>query len=209
MTELLTDVRSPLDSLALPADAQALLFTEARTANTFTDEPVTDAQLEAIHELTKWGPTAANTQPLRILYVRTPEARKRLVDLMADGNKEKTRTAPVVAIVAADVDFHEFVPKVFPIRPGMRESLAGDPATREQMARFNAALQAGYYLLAIRAAGLAAGPMGGFDAAGVDREFFPDGGWKSLMVVNIGKPGENAWFDRLPRLEYHEVARHV
>jgi 3-hydroxypropanoate dehydrogenase len=209
MTTVTPDVRSPLDALALTPDSQALLFTEARTANAFTDEPVSDAQLAAIHELVKWGPTAANTQPLRVLYVRRGEARERLVAHMADGNKEKTRTAPLVAVVAADVDFHEFVPRVFPIRPGMREHLDGDRDTRERMAKFNAALQAGYYLLGIRAAGLAAGPMGGFDAEGIDREFFPDGRWKSIMVVNIGRPAENAWFDRLPRLEYDEVTRHV
>jgi 3-hydroxypropanoate dehydrogenase len=206
MTVTTTDTRAPL---ALDPQATAMLFTEARTANTFTDEPVTDAQIEAIHDLVKWGPTAANTQPLRILYVRTAEARERLVTHMNGNNKDKTRTAPLVAIVAADTEFHEFVPRVFPIRPGMKEYLAGDPAAREQMATFNAALQAGYYLLAIRAAGLAAGPMGGFDKAGVDREFFADGPWKSLMVVNIGRPGPDAWFDRLPRLDYDEVARHV
>ncbi|GII22977.1 malonic semialdehyde reductase [Planosporangium mesophilum] len=209
MTSLMTDSPSPLDLFALPAGARELLFTEARTANTFSDEPVTDAQLEAIHELTKWGPTAANTQPMRILYVRTPEARERLVGHMSDGNKEKTRTAPVVAVVAADLEFHEFVPKVFPIRPEMKDFLAGDPTGRERMARFNAALQAGYYLLAVRAAGLAAGPMTGFDVDGLDREFFPEGRWTSLMVVNIGKPGHNAWFDRLPRLDYDEVTRVV
>jgi 3-hydroxypropanoate dehydrogenase len=209
MTTVTPDVRSPLDELALTPDSQALLFTEARTANAFTDEPVSDAQLAAIHELVKWGPTAANTQPLRVLYVRRGEARDRLVAHMADGNKEKTRTAPMVAVVAADVDFHEFVPRVFPIRPGMREHLDADRDNRERMAKFNASLQAGYYLLGIRAAGLAAGPMGGFDAEGIDREFFPDGRWKSIMVVNIGRPAENAWFDRLPRLEYDEVTRHV
>jgi 3-hydroxypropanoate dehydrogenase len=206
MTVTTTDVRAPL---ALDEQAAALLFTDARTANTFTDEPVTDEQIEAIHSLVKWGPTAANTQPLRILYVRTPEARERLVSHMSDGNKAKTRTAPLVAVVAADTDFHEFAPRVFPIRPGLKEGLDADPAGRAQMATFNAALQAGYYLLAIRAAGLAAGPMGGFDKAGVDREFFGDGRWRSLMVVNIGRPGPDAWFDRLPRLEYDEVARHV
>jgi 3-hydroxypropanoate dehydrogenase len=209
MTTVTPDVRSPLDELALTPDSQALLFTEARTANAFTDEPVSDAQLAAIHELVKWGPTAANTQPLRVLYVRRGEARDRLVAHMADGNKEKTRTAPMVAVVAADVDFHEFVPRVFPIRPGMREHLDADRDNRERMAKFIASLQAGYYLLGIRAAGLAAGPMGGFDAEGIDREFFPDGRWKSIMVVNIGRPAENAWFDRLPRLEYDEVTRHV
>jgi 3-hydroxypropanoate dehydrogenase len=206
MTVTTTDVRP---APTLDPQAAALLFTEARTANTFTAEPVTDEQIEAIHSLVKWGPTAANTQPLRILYVRTPEARDRLVTHMNDGNKAKTRTAPLVAVVAADTDFHEFVPRVFPIRPELRDGLAADPAAREQMATFNAALQAGYYLLAVRAAGLAAGPMGGFDKAGVDREFFGDSRWKSLMVVNIGRPGPDAWFDRLPRLEYDEVTRHV
>jgi 3-hydroxypropanoate dehydrogenase len=209
MTTVTPDVRSPLDELALTPDSQALLFTEARTANAFTDEPVSDAQLAAIHELVKWGPTAANTQPLRVLYVRPGEARDRLVAHMSEGNKAKTQAAPLVAVLAADLDFHEFVPRVFPIRPGMREHLDADRDNRERMAKFNASLQAGYYLLGIRAAGLAAGPMGGFDAEGIDREFFPDGRWKSIMVVNIGRPAENAWFDRLPRLEYDEVTRHV
>lgn len=204
----MTDLLSPLSSIALSPDAQALLFTEARSANTFSDEPVTVEQLRAIHELTKYGPTAANTLPLRVLYVDTPQGRDRLVPLMAEGNREKTRTAPLVAIVAADTDFHEFIPKTFPIRPELKDGLAADPAAREQMARFNAALQAGYYLLAIRAVGLAAGPMAGFDTAGVDSEFFPDGRWKALMVVNIGKPGEPQ-FPRLPRLDYDEVHQHV
>jgi len=204
-----TGGRPVLDELLLGKDAQELLFTAARTANAFTDEPVSDDQLRAIHELTKWGPTAANTQPLRVLYVRSPEARARLVDLMSGNNKDKTRQAPVVAIVAADTEFHEFVPQVFPIRPELKDHFEANPAAREQSATFNAALQAGYYLLAIRAAGLAAGPMGGFDAEGVNDEFFPDGRWRALMVVNIGRPGEGAWFDRLPRLDYHDVARSV
>jgi 3-hydroxypropanoate dehydrogenase len=205
----MTDVLSPSDVLTLHPGAQAQLFTTARTANTFSDEPVTNEQLRAIFELTKWPPTAANTQPLRVLYVRKGESRERLVAHMASGNKEKTLAAPVVAVLAADTDFHEFIPKVFPIRPEMKDGFATDPAGREQFARFNATLQAGYFLLGVRAAGLAAGPMGGYDAAGIDQEFFPDGRWKTILVVNIGKPGENAWFDRLPRLDYDEVVKHV
>ncbi|MFX0593570.1 malonic semialdehyde reductase [Melissospora conviva] len=195
--------------ITLHPEAQAQLFSDARTANSFTDEPVTDEQLRAIYELAKFPPTAANTQPLRILFVRPGEGRERLVRHMSEGNQAKTGSAPMVAVLAADADFHEFIPKVFPIRPEMRDHFAGDPEGREQMARFNAALQIGYFLLAVRAAGLAAGPMGGFDAAGVDKEFFADRNWKSLLVVNIGKPGENAWFDRLPRLDYDEVVTHV
>ncbi|MCW3818653.1 malonic semialdehyde reductase [Micromonospora sp. DR5-3] len=197
------------DLITLHPEAQAQLFTDARTANTFTDEPVSDAQLRAIFELAKYPPTAANTQPLRVLFVRQGEPRERLLTHMADGNRAKTATAPVVAVLAADTDFHEFVPRVFPIRPQMRDSLAEDPAGREQMARFNATLQIGYWLFAVRAAGLAAGPMAGFDAAGVDKEFFADSAWKSLLVVNIGKPGPDAWFPRLPRLDYDDVVRHA
>lgn len=203
----MTDVHSPL--IHLDPEAQALLFTDARTANTFTDEPVTDEQLQAIFALAKFPPTAANTQPLRILYVRPGDARTRLVAHMSEGNKAKTASAPMVAVLAADTDFHEFIPQVFPIRPQMRDDLADKPEARERMARFNATLQIGYFLLAVRAAGLAAGPMAGFDAAAVDREFFADSTWKTLLVVNIGRPGENAWFPRLPRLDYTDVVRHA
>ncbi|WP_319461312.1 malonic semialdehyde reductase [Micromonospora sp. RTP1Z1] len=197
------------DLITLHSEAQAQLFTDARTANTFTDEPVTDAQLRAIFDLAKYPPTAANTQPLRVLYVRDGEPRERLLTHMSEGNQAKTAAAPVVAVLAADTDFHEFVPRVFPIRPQMRDDLAGDVQARERMARFNATLQIGYWLLAVRAAGLAAGPMGGFDADGLDKEFFADNGWKSLLVVNIGKPGPDAWFPRLPRLDYDDVVRHA
>lgn len=203
----MTDVHSPL--INLDPEAQALLFTDARTANTFTDEPVTDEHLRAIYELAKYPPTAANTQPLRIVYVHPGEARTRLTAHMSEGNRAKTGSAPMVAVLAADTDFHEFIPQVFPIRPQMRDDLAANPTAREHMARFNATLQIGYYLLAVRAAGLAAGPMAGFDAAAVDREFFTDSTWKTLLVVNIGRPGENAWFPRLPRLDYTDVVRHA
>ncbi|MEH1099870.1 malonic semialdehyde reductase [Micromonospora sp. CPCC 205561] len=203
----MTDVHPAL--IHLDPQAQQLLFTEARTPNTFTDEPVTDEQLRAIHDLAKYPPTGANTQPLRILFVRPGNARNRLVAHMNEGNRTKTASAPMVAVLAADTDFHEHLPQLFPIRPRMRDDLAADPAARERMARFNATLQIGYFLLAVRAAGLAAGPMAGFDTAGVDREFFTDSTWKTLLVVNIGHPGENAWFPRLPRLDYTDVVRHA
>jgi 3-hydroxypropanoate dehydrogenase len=145
-----------------------------------------------------------NTQPLRVVIVRQGEARERLLKHMADGNRDKTANAPVVAIMAADTDFHENLARTFPHFPGARNAFADDVA-REQAAKFNASLQIGYFLLGIRAAGLVAGPMGGFDASGLDEDFFSAGTVKSLLVVNIGKPGENAWFDRLPRLEHDEV----
>ena len=192
-------------TLTLTPDAQALLFTDARTANTFSDEPVTDEQIAAIYDLVKYAPTAMNAQPLRILLVRD-ESRERLLKHMADGNRDKTEGAPLVAVLAADTDFHEQLPRTFPHFPGAKDLFADD-AAREQAARFNGALQVGYFLLGVRAAGLAAGPMGGFDAEALDADFFGGTTLKSLLVVNIGKPGENAWFDRLPRLEHEQAVR--
>jgi 3-hydroxypropanoate dehydrogenase len=190
--------------LTLSPEAQDLLFREARTANTFTDEPVTDEQVAAIYDLVKYAPTAMNTQPLRVLLVRDGEPRERLLKHMADGNRDKTANAPLVAVLAADTDFHDHLARTFPHFPGARDLFADDEA-REQAARFNATLQAGYFLLGVRAAGLAAGPMGGFDADGIDEEFFAGRNLKTLLVVNMGRPAKNAWFDRLPRLAHDEV----
>jgi 3-hydroxypropanoate dehydrogenase len=191
-------------TLILPPEAQDLLFREARTANAFTDEQVTDEQVAAIYDLVKYGPTAMNAQPLRVVLVRDGEPRERLLKHMSDGNRDKTANAPLVAILAADVDFHENLPKVFPHAPHAKDGFS-DEAKREHVARFNATLQIGYFLLGVRAAGLAAGPMAGFDAAGLDEEFFADRNLRSLLVVNIGRPATNAWFDRLPRLPQDQV----
>jgi 3-hydroxypropanoate dehydrogenase len=203
MIEGSTFVWLDMTDLALAPDAQDLLFREARTANAFTDEPVTKEQVAAIYDLVKFGPTAMNGQPLRILLV-DHEQRERLLKHMSDGNRDKAADAPLVAVLAVDVDFHEHLPRTFPHAPSARDAYA-DAARREASARFNASLQAGYFLIGVRAAGLAAGPMGGFDAAGLDEEFFSGTTWRSLLVVNLGPPAEHAWFDRLPRLELDEV----
>ena len=194
--------------LALAPDAQDLLFREARTVNSFNGRPVSDAQVEAIYDLVKYGPTALNAQPLRVLLVRTPEARALLLPHLSAGNRDKTADAPLVAVLAYDVDFHDRLPEVFPHFPGARALFLEEPS-RHATGRDNAYLQAGYFLLGIRAAGLAAGPMGGFDAAGVDATFFPDGRTRSILVVNIGEPGPDARADRLPRLSYESVVRSV
>ncbi len=186
---------------------RALLFTSARTANSFAPAPVTDAELDGIWDLAKWPPTAANTQPLRVLYVRTAEGRERLVRHMNDGNKAKTATAPAVAVLAVDTQFHEHIPQLVPFRPELKDAFAANDTMRTETMRFSGALQAGYFLLAVRAHGLAAGPMAGFDAAGLDAEFFPDGRWKSVLVVNIGHPGPDPWFGRLPRLDHADAIK--
>lgn len=191
---------------ALDLAGRELLFAGARTANTFAETPVSDEELSAIWDLARWSPSAANSQPLRVLFVRTDEGKARLVSHMSEGNQAKTASAPVTAVLAYDADFHEHMPTVFPTRgEGMREHFATQPEMREAMARQSASIQTGVFLLAVRAAGLAAGPMGGFDAAGIDQEFFAGTPWHSQLVVNIGHPGVDPWFPRLPRLEHEQV----
>lgn len=195
-------------SLVLDPAAQDLLFREARTANTFTDEPVTEEQVQAIYDLVKYGPTAFNLSPLRVVLVRSDEARARLVSHMAEGNQPKTSTAPLVAILATDNEFHEELPALLPHFPQAKEAFFSERPARESAAALNGALQAAYFIIGVRAAGLAAGPMTGYDAAGVEKEFL-DGDHSVLMVVNIGKPGEDAWLPRLPRLAYDEAITSV
>ncbi|MER5446226.1 malonic semialdehyde reductase [Streptomyces sp. NPDC059690] len=195
-------------SLVLDPAAQDLLFREARTANTFTDEPVTDEQVQAIYDLVKYGPTSMNQSPLRVTLVRSAEARERLVQHLAEGNQKKTAAAPLVAILSADNEFHEELPHLFPHFPQAKDLFAGSREAREKNAALNAALQAAYFIIGVRAAGLAAGPMTGLDFEGVRKEFLDDD-HTPLMVVNIGKPGEDAWFPRSPRLDYEQVVTTV
>lgn len=197
-----SDHLTPVDESALAA-----LFTSARTANTFAPTPVSDQQLTDIWELARWAPTGANTQPLRVVFVRTESGRQRLMAHMNEGNKAKTTSAPAVAILAVDTRFHEHMGTLLPFKPELGQLYATNDAVRSSTAQLNAALQAGYFILAIRARGLAAGPMSGFDAAALDTDFFPDGRWRSLLVVNIGYLGKDPWFNRLPRLDHPECLR--
>jgi 3-hydroxypropanoate dehydrogenase len=208
MTLTSTETETAVAQLAALDDSgRELLFTHARTANTFADTPVSDEQLAEIWELAKWAPTMANTQPLRVLYVRTPEGKARLVEHMADGNKAKVLAAPAVAVLALDTRFHEHIPTVFPVNPGLEAVFDANEEMRIGAATYSSALQAGYFILAVRAAGLAAGPMAGFDTEAINAEFFPDGRLRTTLVVNIGHPGESPWFDRLPRLAHADVVQ--
>jgi len=189
----------------LDQSAQDLLFRTARTANTFTTEPVSDQQIAALYDLVKWAPTSFNQQPLRVALIRSEQAKSRLVPLMWDTNQGKTAAAPLVAVLAADLEFHEHLPEQFPVFPQAKDIFFAEEETRTESALLNATLQIGYFILGVRAIGLAAGPMVGFHADKVGEEFFPGGRHRALVVVNIGKPGPEAWYDRLPRLEYERV----
>jgi 3-hydroxypropanoate dehydrogenase len=198
----------PLDrDLAIDDATADLLFRTARTTATFTDAEVTDEQLAAVYDLVKWGPTGLNTSPLRVLVVRTREARARLVERMPDGNKERVANAPVTLVLAYDPAFHEHLDVLTPHMPGAREHFAQSEETRLHMGRTNALLQAGYFVVGLRAAGLAAGPMNGvFDE--IDAEFFAGNGWRSLLVVNVGvADGEGTHRPRAPRLAFEQVSQ--
>ncbi|MEU1934403.1 malonic semialdehyde reductase [Streptomyces coeruleorubidus] len=185
-----------------------LLFREARTPHAFTDEPVTDDQIRAVYDLVKFAPTSLNQQPLRMVLVRSPEARARLARYMYDENRDQLLGAPLNALLLADNEFHEQLPRLFPVFPQAKDLYYAERPAREESAAFNAALQMGYLILAIRAVGLAAGPMTGFDFPGVAKEFAgPD--HSVVAVMNIGRPARNASSPRLPRLDYDEVVTTV
>lgn len=197
-------VLAPLDDHALDR-----VFREARTFHKFTDRPVDDATLRSLYELYKWGPTAMNAQPARVVFVRSRDAKERLRPALAAGNVEKTMAAPVTAVVAFDTQFFEHLPAQYPASPGARDRYARNPPAADRTATFNATLQAAYLIVAARALGLDAGPMGGFDAKTVDAAFFPDGRWKSLLLVNLGWGDPSGTHPRGPRLPFDEAVRVV
>lgn len=200
------DIASEIDldsQLTLDSDAAAALFLDARTANSWSDEEISDETLQAIYALTKMGPTAFNGQPLRITWVRSAEARERLVEHMMDGNKAKTLTAPMVAVLSFNTEWHSLMPTTAPHMADMLMPMfEANTESRTASGNNNAHVQAGYFILAARAAGLAVGPMTGFDPAGVDAEFNADSTHKSFMVVNLGKPAGPSAHDRLHRLDF-------
>ncbi|MDI1446056.1 malonic semialdehyde reductase [Polyangium sp. 6x1] len=184
------------------------IFFEARTHNGWLAEPVDDATLRRLYEALRLGPTAANSVPARIVFVKSPEAKERLRPCLDAGNVEKTMRAPVTAIIAYDTRFHEKMPKLFPARPTMGEALAAmPPEHRDAFLLQNASLQAGYLILAARALGLDCGPMGGFDREKVNAAFLADVPWKSVLLVNLGHGDPEKLFPRNPRLDFEEACR--
>ena len=194
-------MREALDSKTLD-----LLFLQARTQNGWLPTPVTDDQLQRIYDIMKMGPTSTNSGPARILFLRTPQAKARLLPALSPGNVEKTKQAPVTAIIGYDTRFYEWMPKkLFAHRPDMAENYAKNPALTEIVAFRNGTLQGAYFMLAARAVGFDVGGMSGFDNAKVDAEFFPDGRIKSNFLCNVGHGDPTKVLPRLPRLDFEEA----
>jgi 3-hydroxypropanoate dehydrogenase len=206
--------------MSQPLNDEALdqLFREARTFTTWQDRPVSDELLRQLYDLMKWGPTSANSSPVRIVFVRSPEAKERLRAVLAPGNVDKTMAAPVTAIIAWDERFYEQLPRLFPAAPAMRDVFANSPELAESGAFRNSSLQGAYFILAARSLGLDCGPMSGFDNARLDEEFFPapadaadqelvTGRIKSNFLINLGYGDPAGLYPRGPRLEFDEVCQ--
>lgn len=182
-----------------------LLFHEARSQNGWRDEPVTDEQLRRLYEIMQWGPTSMNCQPLRIQFLRSPEAKERLRPALMPNNVAKTMSAPVVAILGYDTKFYENLPRTFPHNQKAKSLFEDKPDFAETTAFRNSSIQGGYFIIAARAVGLDAGPMSGFVNPKVDAEFWPDGRVKSNFLCGLGQGDPEKVFNRSPRLAFDEV----
>jgi 3-hydroxypropanoate dehydrogenase len=203
----------------LPDPCLDQLFRKARTHSVWLDKAVTDEQLREMYELAKFGPTSANANPTRFVFIRSKQAKERLRACLAPGNVEKTMSAPVTVIIAYDLLFYEKLPKLFPHSPAMKGLFATNPQLIETTARRNSSLQGAYLMIAARAIGLDIGPMSGFDHArldeaffgagrecnGCEQEFFPEGHVRSNFLCNIGYGDESTLYPRAPRLTFEEA----
>ncbi len=194
--------------LALDDAALAQLFIEARTHNGWNDQPVDDTLLHRLYELTAMGPTSANCEPARFVFVRTPEGKDKLRPALSAGNLEKTISAPVTVIVAYDTEFFEKLPSLFP-HGDARSWFTSSPSLAEETAFRNSSMQAGYIIMAARALGLDTGPMSGFDKAKVDDAFFAGTTWRSNLLINLGYGNPTKLFGRLPRLPFEDACKMV
>lgn len=184
-----------------------VLFREARSQNKWQDIPVSDAQLREIYEIMKWGATSSNSCPARMVFCRSEDAKLRLAGTASDVNESKIRNAPVVAIVAYDSEFHEYMHTLMPVKPHFKDLYSENEQLREITAFRNGTLQGAYLLMAIRAIGLDAGPMSGFDNGACDQEFFPDGRFKSNFLCCIGYGDPEGVFPRQYRFPFDDVCR--
>jgi|SRR5208283_4965793 len=215
-----SNAEHPIPAIAaLSADALDQLFRTARSFSSWLDQPVSDDTLRRLYDWMKWGPTSANGSPARILFLRTPEARQRLIPALSPTNVEKVRTAPVTAIIGYDLRFFDHLPQLFPHAPGYRDVFANNPQLAEVTARRNSSLQGAYLIIAARALGLDCGPLSGFDNAKVDQEFFGAGKdapeycqeffplthVRSNFLCNLGYGDRPRLHPRNPRLSFEEA----
>ena len=196
-------MKDRLDSASLD-----LLFNNARSFSYWQDKEVSDAQCKEIYNLMKMGPTAANSCPARIVFIKSDEAKARLKPHLDEGNVHKCMTAPVVAIIAMDLNFHDKLPELFP-HTDARSWYAGKPEKIKAVAEKNSTLQGAYFIMAVRSLGLDAGPMSGFNSETLDKEFFQDGQYRSNFICTLGYGDESKLYPRHPRLDFDQACEIV
>lgn len=190
----------------IDSSALATLFTSARTHNAWLNKPVSDELCQQIYELAKWGPTSANSSPARVVFVKSSSGKEKLVPCMSPGNQEKTKLAPVTAIIAMDMEFYEKLPQLFP-HDDARSWFVGNQPVIDATAFRNSTLQGAYLMLAARAYGLDCGPMSGFDADKINATFFANSSVKVNFICNLGYGDASQLFPRSPRLSFEEACK--
>ncbi len=180
------------------------LFTQARTQNKWTSEPVTDGELHELFDILKMGPTSANCSPARFVFIRTQEGKEKLKPALSAGNLDKTMSAPVTVIVAHDPKFYDHLPKLFP-HADAKAWFAHNEALASETAFRNGTMQAAYLIIAARALGIDSGAMSGFDKTKVDEAFFAESGFKSNLLINLGHGDAEGLFPRSPRFTFDEA----
>jgi 3-hydroxypropanoate dehydrogenase len=182
------------------------IFNKARSANGFTDQPVSVQLLQEVYDLAKMGPTSMNTQPTRYVFLTTPASKERLLPALSPTNVDKTKSAPVTVIVATDTRFFEHMPVVWH-NPGAKEMFEGNAALASGTATRNSTLGGAYFMVAARALGLDCGPMSGVDLAKVNAEFFADGRFQANFLINLGYMDTSKLFNRNPRLSFEQACQ--
>ena len=193
-------------SHAINDEALDTIFRTARSQNKWQDKPVSEALLMAVYDLARWGPTSANISPARFLFLVSKESKERLKPLLSPGNVEKVMTSAATVIIGYDLKFSSHLPRLFPHAPDAKSWFV-EPKHVETTAFRNGSLQGAYFIIAARALGLDCGPMSGFNNAGVDKEFFPDGSVKSNFICAIGYGDPSGTFARSPRLNFDEACK--
>lgn len=192
----------------LDQTALQTLFLDARSHNGWLPQPVSDDQVKQVFDLMKMAPTSANCSPARIVFAKSSAEKEKLAACVMEGNAEKVRTAPVVAVIGMDMAFYEKLPQLFP-HTDARSWFVGNDALIEATAFRNSSLQGAYLMLAARAIGLDCGPMSGFDPEKVNAAFFPNSTVKVNFICGLGHGDHSKVFGRSPRFGFDEVCKIV
>ena len=200
-------LKDSLGTDRLDEAGRGLLFTRARTANRFLDKPVDPALLNELYDLMKWGPTSMNSCPLRIAFLTTSKARARLRSALFDGNVARADSAPVIAVIGYDLEFFEYLPRLYPPAPENKTIFENNEIAAQIAALRNSSLQGAYFIIAARSVGLDCGPMSGFDNARVDQEFFAGTHVKSNFLCSLGYADPERHYPRGPRFGFDEVCQ--